>query len=533
MSIKIYNNNAREGRPEYENTHENEQFSKLSKLLIDKYGSERSPYVLIPNLCDCDAVFVKQDALIILEFKHYGGVLTMVHDKDYVDPDERDNNYISDKEKKWMIGDVEVKGGASNHKGVPKNPFKQCRINKKNLTYKLNRFFERSSAPLGLISAVVVFDQNIQFNNDDISPKAQTWFKITDMEHIVETLDNITNKPDVFHYTEEDVIEFPSAFKLSKEWLKFPRGKQFSCSTRCDQDYQLFVDGIQRYWFNKGSKSNIYPPDKPTPITLVPSVYLFKFQSVSNPECIVSKLYRIDSPTQIVASLRKVEEELASLEYHTDELTNRPLHLCIAGVDFEMCNIDGGTNSDASNTIANFMLAKYAVTKKLWNAVAPYGGLPPCNAPTDDTPVTDVSWEECMAFIKTLNTLSNDVFRMPTSSEWKYAAQGGNKKQHSIYAGNDDATKVAWFRFNSDSIKPVGQLAPNSMQLYDMCGNVWEYCSDLGFDNPEARVACGGSWLSPLDECKIESQAFLHKDFGNHVTGFRLAMTRISSIPLR
>ena len=536
MSIKIYRNKARNGKPEYENTHENEQFTKLMKLLIEKYGARREPCVLIPNLCDCDAVFVKQDAIVILEFKHYGGSITMEYDDAYVDPDDRDNRYISDTEKKWLIDGVEVKGGAQNAKGVPKNPFKQCRINKQNLGYKLKRFYDRPNAPVALISAIVVFDEDIQFNLNDISQKAQTWFKITDMNHVVDTLNNITHKPDDFHYSEEDILELPGAFKLAKEQLAFPMGKKMPCATNSDMDYNLFIDGLQRFWYqntNRDTRITKYPASTPIPLPMTQGVYLFKFQSISNPECLASKVCRIDRPDQIIeVSLRKVEKELGSLERLTDELSNSPLSFNIAGVSFEMCCIKGsGCNGNPS--VGDFMLAKYAVTKRLWNAVAQYGKLPLCNAPTDDTPVTDISWEQCMAFIKTLNTLSNDMFRLPSVAEWVYAAQDGSQGQHFVYAGSQDPTKVAWFKFNAEGVKPVGMLAPNGAQLYDMCGNVWEYCSDVGFDNPDARVACGGSWNSQLDECKVESRAFFHKDYGNHVTGFRLAMTRMSSTPIK
>lgn len=536
MSIKIYRNKARNGRPEFQNTHENEQFTKLMKLLIEKYGAQREPCVLIPNLCDCDAVFVKQDAMIILEFKHYGGSITMEYDDMYADPDDRDNKYISDTEKKWLIDGVEVKGGAPNAKGVPKNPFKQCRINKQNLGYRLKRFYDRPNASVGLIAAVVVFDNDIQFNQNDISQKAQTWFKITDMNHVVDTLDNITHKPDEFHYSEEDILELPGAFKLAKEQLVFPMGKKVLCTTISDMDYQLFIDGLKRFWCqspNKEAQITNYPADKPISLPMTPGgVYLFKFQSISNPECLASKVYKIEKPTQIEVSLRKVEKDLGSLVRLTGEISNTPLSFNIAGVSFEMCCIKGPACNDGQS-VGDFMLAKYAVTKRLWNAVAQVGKLPLCNAATDDTPVTDVSWEQCMAFIKTLNTLSNDMFRLPSAAEWRYAAREGNQDQHSVYAGSQDPTKVAWFKFNAEGVKPVGMLAPNSLQLYDMCGNVWEYCSDMGFDNPEARVACGGSWNSLLDECKIESRAFFHKDYGNHITGFRLAMTRMSSTPIK
>ena len=530
MSIKIYHNKSRDGSAEFTNTHENEQYQKLVRMLIDKYGPSRQPVLLIPNFCDCDAILVKQDAFIILEFKHYGGELTMIEDESYLDPSERDTAYKFDTEQRWVInGNAEVKGG-SDIKGIPKNPFRQCRINKRNISFKLSDHFDRSAtAPSTLVCAIVVFDQPVSYDLEAISPKARSWFKITDMDHLSVMLDCITNSPTIFHYTQEDILSFPGAFKFSKERLMYPVGKKVQCTITCDSIYKLYIDGSLYYTKDKyrGYKIDKFNANQPFPIQLEQGTYLFKFEGTES-KCLLSKVYTITDGIDIYAELSKVKKNKQQLIAKFTETVQKPLVMNIAGVDFEMCMVEG--TSDKS--MKDFMLSRKVVTKKLWNAVVKGSALHKSNAATDDTPVTDISWDDCMAFIHLLNQLSPDEYRLPTSAEWEYAARGGNKGESFTYAGSNDSEKVAWYRHRSENLNPGGLLEPNSLQLNDMSGNVWEYCSDLLDYIPDVCVACGGSWLSPREECVPTSRAYFPKQFGNHVTGFRLALTRLSSTPI-
>ncbi len=123
-----------------------------------------------------------------------------------------------------------------------------------------------------------------------------------------------------------------------------------------------------------------------------------------------------------------------------------------------------------------YYLGRYEVTQRLWVAVMGYN---PSNFKGDDLPVEQVSYFEVKEFLRRLDSLTGCRFRLPTEAEWEYAARGGRKSGGHIYAGGADATKVGWGQVNSgDSTHVVGGLVPNELGLYDMTGNVWEWCND-------------------------------------------------------
>ncbi|MBF0155081.1 MAG: formylglycine-generating enzyme family protein, partial [Magnetococcales bacterium] len=95
----------------------------------------------------------------------------------------------------------------------------------------------------------------------------------------------------------------------------------------------------------------------------------------------------------------------------------------------------------------------------------------------DDYPVEQVSWDDVQQFIKKINEMSKNHYRLPTEAEWEYACRSGGKAER--YAGGDDLDALAWYVQNSDEVShPVGQKLPNGLGLHDMCGNVWEWCED-------------------------------------------------------
>ncbi|MEO1589641.1 MAG: SUMF1/EgtB/PvdO family nonheme iron enzyme, partial [Bacteroidota bacterium] len=128
-------------------------------------------------------------------------------------------------------------------------------------------------------------------------------------------------------------------------------------------------------------------------------------------------------------------------------------------------------------------------------------------------------------------------YRLPTEAEWEYAARGGEKSQPSEYAGSPDLDQVGWYTANSEGeTQAVGQKRPNALGLYDLSGNVWEWCWDW-YDNysqepqidptgPEGgsfRVFRGGSWSHGADGCRVASRSYLHPSSRYHFFGFRLA----------
>ena len=210
---------------------------------------------------------------------------------------------------------------------------------------------------------------------------------------------------------------------------------------------------------------------------------------------------------------------------------NDPNTFTVNGVSFEMVYVEGGTfdmgatteqGSDAESdekpvhsvTLDGYYIGKCEVTQELWEAVM---GSNPSYFKGAQNPVESVSWNDCQNFIKKLNSLTGRTFRLPTEAEWEYAARGGNKSRHYKYSGSGNIGYVAWYYKNSGSTThAVGTQTANELGIYDMSGNVCEWCSDWygGYSagsqtNPQgpssgsARVLRGGSWSDYARYCRV------------------------------
>ena len=152
-------------------------------------------------------------------------------------------------------------------------------------------------------------------------------------------------------------------------------------------------------------------------------------------------------------------------------------------------------------------------------------------------PVERVSWEDCQGFILKLNKLTGREFCLPTEEQWEFAARGGNKSKGFKFAGSNDIKDVAWFKGNSKSkTHPVGELNPNELGLYDMTGNVWEWCNDK-FDDYKSKVQSnptgeirpnhvyrGGGWLAYERYCRVSYRYYLAPRQNLNDLGLRLAL---------
>ena len=195
----------------------------------------------------------------------------------------------------------------------------------------------------------------------------------------------------------------------------------------------------------------------------------------------------------------------------------------VHGVAFKMVKVAGGTfqmgatseqgndvNDDEypvhSVTLSDYYIGETEVTQELWEAVM--GSNPSYFTGDNRRPVENVSWNDCQEFIEKLNRLTGKNFRLPTEAEWEYAARGGNKSRGYKYSGSNNPDAVAWYYYNSGyETHPVAQKQSNESGLYDMSGNVYEWCSDWYGDysrnsqtNPRGastggnRVLRGGGW---------------------------------------
>lgn len=235
------------------------------------------------------------------------------------------------------------------------------------------------------------------------------------------------------------------------------------------------------------------------------------------------------------------------------------LDLVIQNLINNMVYIEGGTFNMGSNdsealkdekpvhqeTVKSFSIGKYEVTQKEWMAIM---GNNPSRIKGDNLPVFDVSWNDCQEFIRKLNILTGENFRLPTEVEWEYASKGGNRSNGYKYSGSDEINRVAWYNGNSkhqlsggkvsdiltsfhrggerneldrfssyikhqdrirESTHNVGTKNPNEQGLYDMSGSVWKWTSSNWNDNYKKPrnstklVIRGGGWLDIPLHCRV------------------------------
>ena len=178
----------------------------------------------------------------------------------------------------------------------------------------------------------------------------------------------------------------------------------------------------------------------------------------------------------------------------------------------------------------NYYIAKYEVTQAQWKAVMRNN--PAYFKGTMDRPVEKVSWHDAMEFCKKLNDMglapADYKFSLPTEAQWEYAARGGNKSKGYEYSGSNDINEVAWYNDNSGrQTHPVGEKKPNELGLYDMSGNVWEWCLDAG---GSGRVLRGGSLCDNANYCQVAYRTRDYPDERSIIFGFRLTLVPVQAI---
>ncbi len=224
----------------------------------------------------------------------------------------------------------------------------------------------------------------------------------------------------------------------------------------------------------------------------------------------------------------------------------------VNGVTFEMIAVKGGTftmggtseqgSYAGSNefpthsvTLSDYYIGKFEVTQELWVAVM---GSNPSYFNGSNLPVEQVSWNDCQEFVTKLNGLTGKNFRLPTEAEWEYAARGGNISGGYKYSGSNNINDVAWYSDNGGSkTHAVGTKSPNELGIYDMSGNVWEWCQDWygsyssgSQTNPQGpssgsyRVGRGGSWYYSAGYCRVSGRYYYAPVHRYSNLGLRLAL---------
>jgi formylglycine-generating enzyme required for sulfatase activity len=197
-----------------------------------------------------------------------------------------------------------------------------------------------------------------------------------------------------------------------------------------------------------------------------------------------------------------------------------------------------------SVTLSDYYIGETEVTQELWMAVM--GNNPSSFAGNAQRPVEMVSWDDCQTFISKLNALTGENFCLPTEAQWEYAARGGNKSKGYLYSGSNTIDEVAWYGGNSYDngiahpdygTHAVKTKSPNELGLYDMSGNVLEWCQDwFGRYSSEAvtnpvgpasgsyRVLRGSSWRSIATNCRAACRSSNAPGYRSINFGVRLAL---------
>ena len=280
--------------------------------------------------------------------------------------------------------------------------------------------------------------------------------------------------------------------------------------------------------------------------------------NVSAPRTITESLVRTPStapvaqqptvPQQAVASHQPtVPQQPQPISVPTAATTTPAVEtITVNGVSFNMVRVDGGTfmmgatseqGSDADSdekpahqvTLSTYSIGETEVTQALWEAVM---GKNPSEYKGSNRPVETVSWKDCQAFIQKLNTLTGRRFRLPTEAEWEYAARGGNRSKGYKYSGSNNVGDVAWYTetTNYKGTREVKTKQANELGIYDMTGNVCEWCQDwsgsyssgsqtnpTGPSSGSNRVFRGGSWRSGARYCRCSFRYYntpLYRDPG-------------------
>ena len=172
--------------------------------------------------------------------------------------------------------------------------------------------------------------------------------------------------------------------------------------------------------------------------------------------------------------------------------------------------------------VTDFYIGKFEVTQAQWIAIM---GRNPSGYKGDFLPVTNVSWNDIQVFISNLNRKTGSKYRLPTEVEWEYAARGGNISENYKFSGSNNSTEVAWTYYDRNGSRPsiVGTKAPNELGIYDMSGNVWEWCAN---QFRKKRVFRGGATNRSEQYCLPSTRTLsTNAKYSHSLVGFRISLT--------
>ena len=247
-----------------------------------------------------------------------------------------------------------------------------------------------------------------------------------------------------------------------------------------------------------------------------------------------------DHEQTITVEEGKVTDVTATLSEHKEETYIETAK----GLNLKMILVEGGTFAMGSTsgdsderpvhnvTLDSYYIGETEITQAQWRAIM---GTNPSSYTGDNRPVENVSWEDAQKFCKKLSELTGKRYVLPTEAQWEYAARGGNKSKGYTYSGSNNIDDVAKYGSSTGGHSNVKSKKPNELGIYDMSGNVWEWCSDWYGDyssssqtNPQgpssgsSRVWRGGSWGNYSNDCRAANRCYSIPSGRGNYCGFRV-----------
>ena len=246
-------------------------------------------------------------------------------------------------------------------------------------------------------------------------------------------------------------------------------------------------------------------------------------------------------------------ENFDGILIHWNEQVSEEQQEAIREIAASLVRVEGGTfqmgsDSEFANddeqpvhavTLSSYRIAKFTITQKQWRAIMGQNVTWNENYGVGDNyPATNLNANDVKQFLDKVNRLGELNLRLPTEAEWEYAARGGKSSHGTLYSGSDDADAVVWHQGNAGNrLHPVGSLQPNELGVYDMSGNVWEWCSDWygaysaeaqtnpqGPNSGQRRVVRGGSFSYEAAFSRVTQRNSIQPNTQSFAVGFRLAM---------
>lgn len=361
----------------------------------------------------------------------------------------------------------------------------------------------------------------------------------------------------------ELILRDSSLVEIKKYLIDFPDG-QYSekvMKFRKKIHYERKLPAVKtekEYEIKENLNINIKPKKKVEIITPISNNAsdISRKDSTSNGN---TKLDRIPKKTSELTEkehlardlVEKIQQERLNREVEKKRLTEikKPVvsdifqsqMVFVEGGIFNMGSLDSDKIADKDEkpqhnlTVGDFYISKFEVTQGQWRAVM--GTMPSSFRNCELCPVENVSWLDVQLFLKELNANTGQQYRLPTEAEWEYAARGGKKSNGYTYAGSNTLDEVGWYEINSGRRpQPIGQKKANELGLFDMSGNVWEWCQDgYGYysndqTNPSnvnsnsSKLNRGGGWYFTSRDCRSSRRNYYVLNARSRNVGFRLAL---------